>query len=570
MRRSPVLLLLFLLALPSFADDLTIGWISRLPELDYVWGSARPQTEGWPLLGSAVTWRGHVRSWLPAPKTVQYVWRVDGVERSRGTKVLAPNAVTHIDLVRFWSFDRRRIELEVDGKSLEIFSDAISAGFWVEQSFYDEFRAKQHTLGIGSTGFEDWAQRTIALFNDMAALAIYPETPEGVLDRVRLQKIVIVPDGSLPLSGLPAEASLGSSGSSHPDHTDRSVDLMWGFRTALLSSYTGSTRADPRNPFYASTAVLHELGHARSLVDVYAWDVLHDPPEFMVDVTEAGQRIVDESKGTRVHRTPEQGFMNKHYTHIDRYSAITLNFLAGRRAVMGNYNEPRNFAEHLNDFPAQNRVTIRDANGAAIANADVFIYQAEKTVPTERWYGARFDDTPDLVLKTDANGQVLVGRSPFSPDGTVTHAPDFNSGVAIVKVKKDNFVAHGFLESRLFNLEYWRGNTQLADHELIVGADCPANGPILSAPDWGEVTNGPSTLRWARVADATQYRLYVSTNLGKPRVITTRETSVTLHLKGRVDWWVEADIGVCGTRRSDTRKFIGNATPIPRRRSARH
>lgn len=569
MRRSPVLLLLFLLALPALADDLTIGWISRLPELDYVWGSAKPKSDGWPLIGSQVTWRAHVRSWLPAPKTVLYIWRVDDVEVARGVKTLAPNDITHIDLLRFWSFDRRRIELEVDGKSLEIFSDAISVGFWVEQSFYDAFREQQHILGIGSTGFEDWAQRTIGLFNDMAALAIYPETPNGVLDRLRLEKIVVVPDDSLPLSGLPADATLGASGSSHPDHTDRSVDLMWGFRKALLPSYLAGTKPDPRNAFYASTAVLHELGHARSLVDVYAWDVLHDPPEFIVDVTEAGQRIVDASKGARVHRTAEQGFMNKQYTHIDRYSAIALNFLAGRRAVMGNYNEPKNYAEHLNDFPAQNRVKILDANGIPVANADVFIYQAEKTVPTERWYGARFDDTPDLTLKTDADGQVLVGRSPFSPDGKVTHAPDLNTGVAIVKVRKDQYVAHGFLESRLFNLEYWRGNTELADHVLVVGRECTADGPTLGAPQWNEATTGPTTLQWLPLADATQYRLYVSTNLGKPRVIWTRETSVTLHLNGRVHWWVEADIGVCGMRRSDTRTFVGDTPPVPRRRSSR-
>lgn len=565
-----LLLLPILLAFPVFGDDLTVAWISRLPELNYVWGSAKPNVDGWPLVGSQVTWRAHVRSWLQAPKAVQYVWRVDDVEIARGTKTLAPNAVTNIDLVRFWSFDRRRIELEVDGKSLEIFSDALSVGFWVEQSFYDSFRANQHKLGIGSTGFEDWAQRTIALFNDMARLAIYPETPNGVLDRLRLQKIVIVPDGSLPLSGLPAGASLGASGSSHPDHTDRSVDLMWGFRKEVLPSYNaGGTKPDPQNAFYVGTAVLHELGHARSLVDVYAWDVLHDPPEFIVDVTEAGQRITGSQTG-RVHRTPEQGFMNRHYTHIDRYSAIALNFLAGRRAVMGNYNEPKNFAEHLNDFPAQNRVTVRDANGVAIANADVFVYQAQKTVPTERWYGARFDDTPDLTLKTDANGRVLVGRSPFSPDGKVTHAPDLNTGVAIVKVKKDSFVAHGFLESRLFNLAYWRGQTQLADHELIVGRECVADGPRLMSPGWNEVIDGPAKLEWLALADATQYRVYVSTNRGTPRLITTRETSVTLHLKGRVDWWVEADIGICGTRRSGLGRFVGNATPVPRRRSARH
>jgi hypothetical protein len=189
-------------------------------------------------------------------------------------------------------------------------------------------------------------------------------------------------------------------------------------------------------------------------------------------------------------------------------------------------------------------------------------------VPTERWYGARFDDTPDLTLKTDANGQVLVGRSPFSPSGKVTHAADQNDGVAIVKVKKDNFVAHGFLESRLFNLEYWRGNTQLANHDLLVGRECTADGPRIMAPAWNAPTTGATTLQWLGMSEATGYRVYISKNLGKPSVITTRETSLTLHLDGRVDWWVEADLGVCGTRRSGAGRFQGDTAP-PRRRALR-
>lgn len=569
MRRFPVFLLLVCLALPSFAGDFTIGWISRLPELDYVWGSSNPTSDGWPLAGSQVTWRAHIRSWHSEPRTAAYVWRVDGVEVLRGTATLAPNATTTLDLERLWSFDRQRIELELDGKSLEIFTDALSVGMWVEQSFYDAFRATQHELGIGSTGFEDWAQRTVGFFNDMARLAIYPETPQGVLDRLRLQKIVVVPDDALPLSALPPGSMLGSNGSTHPDHTDRTVDLMWGFRSELLSAYTGGTKPVPLNRFYVGAAILHEIGHARSLVDVYAWDVVHDPPEFVVDVTEAGQRIIGNQKG-RVHRTGELGFMNRNYTFIDRYSAMTLNFLAGRRAVSGNYNAPENFAAYLNDFPAQNRITIRDTNGAAIADADVFFYRAEATVPTELWYGARFDDTPDLVLRTDANGQVLVGRSPFSADGTVTHAPELNNGVVIVKVKKGDFVGHGYLESRTFNLEYWRGHTELADHELVLGLTCPIDGPRIDAPEWNAVTAGPTTLAWGPMAGAESYRVFVVAK-GKPlRMLTTTDTSVAVRAEGQVDWWVEAEFGLCGTRRSAAARFHASGQPFSRRRGVRH
>ncbi|MFP5247020.1 MAG: hypothetical protein ACLGH0_10040, partial [Thermoanaerobaculia bacterium] len=55
--------LLVLCAFTLAADELTIGWISRTPELEFVWGSTNPTREGWPAAGSTVTWRAHVRNW---------------------------------------------------------------------------------------------------------------------------------------------------------------------------------------------------------------------------------------------------------------------------------------------------------------------------------------------------------------------------------------------------------------------------------------------------------------------------------------------------------------------------
>jgi hypothetical protein len=543
----PRLLILLFLAFPLCASDVTIASIARAPELEYVWGSANPRADGWPLSGSTVTWRAHVRNFTSESLTLPYAWRIDDAETARGTVTLAPNAITVVELPWLWTFDRHRIAFAIDGKEVEVFSDALSVGFWVEQSFYDYFRAHQSELGIGSTGFEDWAQRTIALFNDMAELA-------GVIDRMRLQKIVIVPDGALPLHGLPADASLGANGATHPDQNDRTVDLMWGFRTAHLSQYTRGTKLDPLNWFYTGVGALHEIGHARYLVDVYAWDVRHAPPYFVIDVP----GVMPAEAGGLVHRTPEQGLMNKHYSFIDEYSAAAMNLIAGHRATLGNYNEPRNFAAFLNDMPAQNRVTIRDENGGAIPNADVEIYQATRTAPTPLWYGAHFDATPDLLLRTDSQARVLVGRSPF---GTIVHAPDLNTGVVIVRVGGKI----GYLESRLFNLAYWRGETEFADHELMVGRECGSEGPRLRGPSWDEVTSGPVTLEWDAMTDATHYRVYANNRL----IGSTTQTSIDARLNGRIYWWVEADLGVCGTRRSYVGRFAASNGTIVRRRAAR-
>jgi hypothetical protein len=542
------LLVLLLFAFPLFASDTTIGWISRSPELEYVWGSANPAVDGWPLAGSTVTWRAHIRNYGTSPvNALPYVWRVDGVQVAAGAVNVAANGVTVVELQRLWTADRERIQVTVGEHELETFSDALSVGFWVEQSFHDQFRARQHELGIGSTGFEDWAQRTISLFNDMAAMA-------GVIDRLRLQKIVVVPDRALPLNGLPADASLGANGATHPDQNDRTVDLMWGFRATELNGYLRGSKSDPLNWFYTGVGALHELGHARYLVDVYAWDVRHLPPHFRIDVP----GVVPVESGGLVHRTPEQGLMNKHYSFIDRYSARAMNRIAGRRAVAGNYNEPRNFGEFLNDMPAENSVTIRDEQGVAIPNAGVEIYRATRTSPTPLWYGAHFDSTPDLVLRTDDRGRVLVGRSPF---GTVVHAPDLNTGVVIVRVGEKI----GYLESRLFNLAYWNGETEFADHELLVGRECGSEGTRLRGPEWDAATSGPVRLEWDPMVDATHYRVYADNRL----IGSTTGTSIDVRLNGRVYWWVESDLGICGTRRSYPGRFFASNDTVLRRRAAR-
>jgi hypothetical protein len=58
--------------------DLTIGYIERLPKIDYVTNAADTRTQGWPEQGSQVVWRAHLRIWTTrAPDGVDYSWRLD-------------------------------------------------------------------------------------------------------------------------------------------------------------------------------------------------------------------------------------------------------------------------------------------------------------------------------------------------------------------------------------------------------------------------------------------------------------------------------------------------------------
>lgn len=311
---------------------------------------------------------------------------------------------------------------------------------------------------------------------------------------------------------------------------------MWGFRANTVGGYNDTRTATLSNPFYVAPLILHELGHARYLVDVYAFDVLNQPPAFTNDLGVT-------------HATQFQGLMNRDVTYIDRYSAAALNRIAGARATRGNYNEPENIGAFLNDLPAENRLTIRDAAGTPLANAEVEIFQS-KLDTFDEWYATDYDAVPDLTLRTDANGQVLVGRCPFSAGGTVVHTWRGSNAMAIVRV---NHALYGFLEAAAFNMEFWRGHTQLGEYDVVSGGGdtCGGSGGVLI---FAATPNGAATtISWAGVPGATSYRVMAATPGGGPQVVaTTSNTTAAVRFNGNVYWWIEAERAGCPSIRSST------------------
>jgi hypothetical protein len=578
-----LLCLLILHSLSSFqlfAGDLTVGWIQRLPSIDYVWGSEAPDREGWPAEKETVTWRGQIRNWMEQSVKVSWAWRLDGVVVASGDLELSASTHSFVDFDWPWTFERHRLSLEIDTKhqvseesesnnKLEIYTDAITMAFYIEQRAYDFFRETQHKLGIGSTCFENWAQRHVDFYNEEAALAaVYPETPDGVLDRFRLDRIEVVPDDALPLVPLPDYGTKGGepNSSTHPNTDDRSVDMLWGLPAVVADIVDDSEPPHPDNRAYVSRVVLHEFGHARYLTDVYAWDVSTqgsgavnifeppDAPEFSV----AGSQYMPNVPGrtTQVFVSPEQGLMHDQMTFFDRYSAILLNHIAGNRAVRGNYNEPENIGEYMNDLPAGNTLVLRDPNGDLLTNATVQIFQAEGE--RNRWYWKGYNSTPDLTLATNASGEVDVGRNPFSADGEIVNTWKRSNVVAIIRVRPPGRDAlYGFLESRVFNLAYWRGEIENATHEVTVGPrTCAQSVPEPVSPPYLGTTGTSFELSWDPVANASGYEVWLSENLEKPQLIgTTTATSLDYTASGTIYWWVTATFDGCPPLRSMTGKF---------------
>jgi hypothetical protein len=456
-----------------YDNDLTVNLIKRLPVQEWIWVSPNPTIDGWPAPGQMVTWQAQVKNWRFQPASnVHYQWLLDGAVVAQGTVNLPPGHTVGVNYTWPWTFDRHRLKFIIDdnhattefeegNNELEVYTDALSVAFYVEQSVYNYFHTNQHLLaGAHSNSWEDYAQRQIRKWNELfAAAAGCPDAPQGVLDRVRLDSIAIRPDNTIswynPTNGQ-----------------DRTVDLIIGYPKSLLDdgSFNDVTTVSDQNRFYYMDYYLHEIMHARWLLDVYGFNV---SIENQIDIKEDGQNIV----GTKfmpfiafnnVVYYAEQGLMNSQFDHFDCYSVSALNLKYHFRAQYGNFNGPANGGSYVNDLPAENRLTVRDSVGNLLPNAEVWIYQADTPAVQQPRYSKYYDNIPDLKRTTDANGQCFLGRCPFDADGTIKHDLELANGTLIIRVKKGNQVGYQFLDATGFNLEYWRGHTQLGEHEIRV------------------------------------------------------------------------------------------------------
>jgi hypothetical protein len=533
-------------------EDLSVAWISRLPKIDYVWGSQKPRREGWPSRGDSVTWVAHVRNLtgreLPE---VTYRWLVDGEVARSATVKVHRRRVTELELPWTWDGRRHEIVFEIDpldsiaeieerNNRLLIHTDALAVGFWVEKRLWRRMQSTLQAAGIGATTFEDWMQLRVRQFNEMAALARYPGAPRGVLDRWRIDAIHVVGNRRLPLSPLgPEVRDWGADPSTYPtlypDTGDRSVDMEWGFP----ASSTWFEDSDAWSLLYDS--LVHELGHARYLIDVYAWDLtLQD------DIVEMYPPPPTDRQG-RFYTSPEAGMMHHGWGYIDRYSAMALNRIQGHRATQGHYNEPANIGVFLNDLPKKTRLRPVAPDGRAFPGSQVRLYRASSERNPD-WmshpYQLRFGTEPDLVLAADGGGTVELGPNPFA-DEPVRIEVDRNNALAIVEVVEDEITRHwGFLEARVLNIAYWRGQQTTAEIDLPVDAPiCPSGGigPDLVTPGHNRlVSSRDVTFEWPPLGD--RVGLWTSVDGKKPRRTVPAEgagsATKSFPTGERVAWWL--------------------------------
>jgi hypothetical protein len=475
--------------------DLDVLHIERLPRLDYDGTNG-----GWPEDGSIVTWRAHVRNWGSERfDSVPCEFRMnDGVVLEGTIDDFEPETTRTIDWQSTWHKSRQRIAFIVDPKDeidesseannrVEDFTDALAVGFYVEERLWRYMHDTQRQLHIGSNGFEDWAQRQMGEWNRLHADAVYVSCPQGVLDRVRLDRIVVVPNNALPLAGGIA--------TNNPNNDDKTVDLIWGFESVDLDGGGWQPVVlDDNNASYISWGHIHELNHARYIVDHYGFDV-HPGQVHILD--DDGKPIAGGAQFPEgaLHYNKYKGLMGGPHVY-DEYMALAWNRIAGRRAREGNYNSPGVIGEYLQLFPERNTFTFVDGQGSPLAGGEVWVYRAEGN--GKDWYGKDFDNTPDAEFTLDAGGRCEMPRTIFSEDGKIVHTFGKANSVVILKVAYEDRTRYEFLECSDFNVEYMRGHTEHGHYVITVPFQPSGAGRSQDSPDASGRYGGGATSKIAK------------------------------------------------------------------------
>ena len=432
----------------SASIDLDVTYISREPR--YSWDSQKQ----WPDPGERVTFTAHIiNKGTVSSGNFTFQWKIDDqiISINSYTSIPPQGEVTQA-ITWYWQSGRHDVSFEVDPQNLipetaetnnkiEDVTDALTIGFWVEETVYDDFNNIQNSTG--SYSWEDWAQHILQKMNWIFENSVYPKAPKGILTRVRLDNITIVPDGTLFDQG--------------PWHApyDTIYDGRWGFSFEEYGN--GCQCCPPPEVCYdVPWWVIHELGHYLfGRVDLYGLDVQGGDvkvldengyliagtpslPYIMYDVVHYASRMYD--------------LMHDHYYSIfSDYHAYSLNldWPQGQRTQIGwNY---------IYNIPSETKLRILDNNNQPMPNMEVSMYQALPGDGSSGPYSQNFDNTPDIVGVTDAQGLVSLGNKPFGEFENYS----ITAGIALAKVKNLNTGVYRYIwiEVTDLNLAYWRGLT---------------------------------------------------------------------------------------------------------------
>jgi len=510
--------------------DLDVTFIERTPRYppDGDWKYADtgecihfkedPPVKHWPDRGEEVTFVAHVVNKGGAPSIeVKYFWMLDGAtpagEGWSGTlKPLAPGEEATPQVEWQWSPDPHRILFMADPENAlpeicernncrEDQTNAKAIMIRVHPTIAKAFDERLN--GIGSYSFEDWIQEHFRMLNQELAAAVWPSTPNGCLERVRIDPFAVASTeemNTVSARGAPYFADGGWQFHESPPW------LAFALRCNFVS-----VRDD---------GLIHELAHQIGIIDNYNcetggnWRDEGDPAAPLVCLYFRSRKAVG-LMGTECDWDNECRPMTSQWIHVEPDTRV----LQGRGIGRSGFSEWEaagmnrllhlrrgHFGLYLSELARNNFIRVVDRTGKPVAGAAVATYptdiQTRKTVRKPMFTGT-----------TDKDGLVNLGPRPF---GTV-HCIGINV-LMLARVGHPSLATpeYHWLEVAEYNIANWKGDGERAVLDVMTGIG-PAGGPqppsgvrietIGGAPD----ASTARTLVWepSPAQNVTTYRVYV-------------------------------------------------------------
>ncbi len=436
--------------------DIDVVYISRTPRYNRYnvtytrnidpldGGNSRPSLseeeqakKRWPAKGEQVTFTAVMKNPGDQPTgAFSYKWYFDGKEVESGTlPSIEPRGTTSTSYkwtwdsewndhyIKFVADPDNEIAEEIETNNVvEDRTNALCYRFHCHQSLYDWMLTEARKINPDIATFEDWCQYQMRLMNQCFAEAIYPTSPEGILERVRVDEVVVEPDHEVTHQA-----------------SDWQWDGQWHYNIDAIKIFT-------ENPDFIKgiyTWGLHEHSHQLGMIDLYQLDKGLDP-------------VTNEIK-PKIGHVNTRGFCVMATSGATHYSDHTAN------AFNSNLHKRRGYyGEFLYDLPTTCKVRLIDAYRNPIPNATIKFYQAQA--------GKFKEEFLPFVGTTDENGMfTMPNRSCLGSVVTATghilhdnpwgmiHVVGFN-GVFLCEITANGQTDYQHLEILPFNLAYAQGH----------------------------------------------------------------------------------------------------------------